>query len=199
VDLSEFANDAESYESVCAEIDAALSTKSLVALINNAATQITGPVADLEATDLFETMSVNVVAPFLMSRYCLDKLTAVRGTIINIGSIHARLTKPEFVAYATSKGALEAMTRAMAVELGEKIRVIGISPAAVSTRMLEAGFQDNPDMLDSLRSYHPTNSIGECAEVAGLAYSLVENEMPFLNGSIIDLSGGISSRLHDPC
>jgi NAD(P)-dependent dehydrogenase (short-subunit alcohol dehydrogenase family) len=119
--------------------------------------------------------------------------------VINIGSIHARRTKPEFVAYATSKGALETLTRALAVELGSRARVNAISPAAIDTPMLRAGFEGQTQNYEALAQCHPAGRIGTPVELAELALFLASDSALFQNGSIVDFSGGNSGRLHDPC
>ena len=97
-----------------------LGGRTIATIINNAAIQILGRVEDLTQEDFSKSMDVNVTAPFLLTKLCLCLMEAGNSSIINIGSIHAHNTKPEFVAYATSKAALDGLTRALAVELGEK-------------------------------------------------------------------------------
>jgi NAD(P)-dependent dehydrogenase (short-subunit alcohol dehydrogenase family) len=118
--------------------------------------------------------------------------------VINIASIHAGLTKPGFSAYSTSKSGLVGLTRSLAVELGAKVRVNAISPAAIDTPMLRDGFSENLAGLAELERIHPGGIIGTPTEVAELAFFMARNESKFLNGSIVGLDGGISGRLHDP-
>lgn len=167
-------------------------------LINNAAIQRLGGVESLGMTEWRETLNVNLLAPFLLTQGLLPMLEPVGGCVINIGSIHARLTKPGFVAYATSKAALSGLTRAMAVDLGGRIRVNAIEPAAISTDMLKAGFNEKPEKYSQLESCHPQGRIGSPQEVAALAVSIAGGDLRFLHGACINLDGGISGRLHDP-
>jgi NAD(P)-dependent dehydrogenase (short-subunit alcohol dehydrogenase family) len=118
--------------------------------------------------------------------------------VINIASIHALLTKPRFSAYATSKSALIGLTRALAVELGGRVRVNAISPAAIATPMLESGFSEDPEGLNRLAAYHPSACIGVPDDVARAALCLAEVKGAFLNGAIVGVDGGIGARLHDP-
>lgn len=167
-------------------------------LVNNAACQLLGPAAELSLADWRRTMDVNLMAPVVLSSLLLAHLTAARGSIINIASIHANQTKPGFVAYATSKAALVGFTKSLAVDVGERVRVNAILPAAIRTPMLEAGFAAQPDQLRKLEQYHPSQSIGEPADVAALAVFLSGEAGAFMNGAVVTLDGGISSRLHDP-
>lgn len=167
-------------------------------LINNAAIQITGHFSDISTANLLTSLQVNVVAAFSLSKILFDYLEATRGTIINISSIHSALTKPGFLAYSVSKAALSGLTRAMALDIGNKVRVNAIEPAAIATEMLIQGFGDNIDGLNELSNYHPTGTLGDPEEVARLAHLIASEQLPFLNGSCINIDGGIRSRLHDP-
>ena len=167
-------------------------------LINNAAVQILGGVESLTAADWHETLDTNLVAPFVLAQLFLPELQAARGAIVNISSIHEKLTKPGFVAYATSKAALSGLTRAMAVDLGSRVRVNAICPAAIHTPMLEAGFADQPEKFAALHKSHPSGRIGLPEEVASIARYLVSDAPEFLTGSCLGLDGAIAGRLHDP-
>jgi NAD(P)-dependent dehydrogenase (short-subunit alcohol dehydrogenase family) len=167
-------------------------------LINNAAVQILGGVESLTAADWHETLDTNLVAPFVLAQMFLPELEASRGAIVNVSSIHEKLTKPGFVAYATSKAALSGLTRAMAVDLGPRVRVNAICPAAIHTPMLEAGFADQPAQFAALHKSHPSGRIGLPEEVASIARYLVFDAPEFLTGSCLGLDGAIAGRLHDP-
>lgn len=197
IDLDRFCRDDE-YKDDRISLLHSLLLNGLNCLINNAGSQVIAAVEDLTASDWQQSLNINVVAPFLLTQGLLQKLESVRGNVINIASIQAHLTKPEFSAYATSKSALVGLTRALAVELGSRIRVNAIAPAAVSTPMLMAGFDKDKEGLSELERFHPANCIGASEDVAKLAYFIAESTSRFLNGSIIGLDGGIASRLHDP-
>lgn len=171
---------------------------SIKGIIHNAAHQVVAPFHDLKLFDWSQTFAVNLFAPVLLTQSLLPILTSVKGSIINIGSIHATLTKPGFSAYASSKSALAGLTRALAVELGGLIRVNAIEPAAISTPMLEAGFSEKQELRQSLSRYHPTGFIGSPDDVARAVLFLLDDSNSFLNGCILPLGGGIHSRLHDP-
>jgi NAD(P)-dependent dehydrogenase (short-subunit alcohol dehydrogenase family) len=168
------------------------------ALINCAAVQVVLPFEDITADQWLQTISTNVVVPALLAKRFLSELKQEKGCIVNIGSIHSMLTKPQFSCYSTSKAALSGLTRALAVELGHQIRVNAIEPAAISTPMLEAGFAASPQLRGTLDSYHPTGYIGTTSDVSRAVLYLLDERNTFLNGCIIQLGGGIHSRLHDP-
>ena len=170
----------------------------LSAIVHNAAFQVVKPTAELSADDWQTTLNVNLMAPFWLTQAFLPELKARHGSVLAISSIHERLTKPGFVAYATSKSALSGMVRAMAVDLGGQVRVNAICPAAIGTPMLKAGFDGQPEAFAQLEAHHPIGRIGTPEEVAELAAFICSDRSPFMTGACLDLSGGISGRLHDP-
>lgn len=197
-DLARTVSDKDYAEQVFSEIKQCLNGDGLHALINNAAVQILGGVDTLTREDWQNTLNVNLIAPFLWVQALLLDLEKQHGSVVNISSIHAKLTKKNFVAYATSKAALSGMTKAMAVDVGRRVRVNAIEPAAIETEMLIRGFKGNTSMLQQVYECHPQNRIGSPAEVASLALTLVDSKLTFLHGESIGISGGIAGRLHDP-
>ena len=176
----------------------ATGSPGLNVLVNNAAVQVLGGVDSLSMADWQHTLQVNLLAPFALTQGLLPQLEAAGGSVIHISSIHARLTKAGFVAYATSKAALSGMTRAMAVDLGGRVRVNAIEPAAIATNMLKAGFDDGSDQYAQLEACHPQGRVGTPLEVAALAVSMASGDLRFLHGACVGLDGGISGRLFDP-
>ncbi len=106
LDLVNLVHQAEAQREFRARVRKIVGVSGLSALVNNAAVQILGSVRELEVTDLSRTLDVNVVAAFVLTKALLDDLILGTGAVVNVSSIHARLTKPAFVAYATSKAAL---------------------------------------------------------------------------------------------
>lgn len=196
IDLNRFASDTE-YRIEKSHKILELSS-DLEVLINNAAIQLLDDTSNIKEGDWFKTLNINLSSPFFLSQLCFDSLKKNKGSIINIASIHAKQTKRNFVAYATSKAALEGLTRAMAIDTQGTIRVNAISPAAIETKMLKDGFKGKEELLDQLKSFHPSQAIGTTEEVARLALFLSDKKNAFLNGSVISLDGAISSFLHDP-
>jgi NAD(P)-dependent dehydrogenase (short-subunit alcohol dehydrogenase family) len=175
-----------------------LSGNRLNVLINNAAVQIIKPCDELTRQDWASTLETNLLAPFWLTSIFLPELKAAKGSIVNIGSIHAKLTKRQFVAYATSKGALETMTRAMALDLAPEVRVNAIAPAATDTAMLRAGFEGNSEGFAMLEQYHPLGRIASPEEVGRLALFLAGRDAGFITGAVLPIDGGISGCLSDP-
>lgn len=172
--------------------------KSLVALVNNAAIQVLNPTEKITRQQWEATWDINLHAPFLLIQIFLPGLSKNSGSVVNISSVHATVTKREFVAYATSKAALSSLTRNLAVDIGNKIRVNAIEPAAVETEMLLAGFEGKKKEFATLESYHPMGRIASPREVAELALYLCSDKCKFMNGSCITVTGGIHGNLSDP-
>lgn len=197
IDLSSLNSSARVSE-LSQQLAETINTDRLVGLVNNAALQIVRPFNELTVEHVIDSLQVNCVAPFALAKASLCHLQTSHGTIVNIGSIHAKLTKSGFAAYSTSKSALAGLTRAMAVELGRDIKVCAIMPAAIATPMLTAGFADNPQGLNELNSFHPAGIVGHVDEVGELVNLLIGESLPFCNGAVWNLDGGISGVLHDP-
>ncbi len=197
-DLQQTVNDEAYAEGLFAEIRKQLNGSPLKVLVNNAATQILGDVEILTRQDWRTTLDINLLAPFFCTQALLPELEAARGSVINISSIHARLTKREFVAYATSKAALSGLTRSLALELGDRVRINAIEPAAIDTAMLRSGFEGNVEGFLKLDRHHPTQCIGKPEEIAQIAVMIASDKLQFLNGASIQLDGGIGTRLYDP-
>lgn len=172
---------------------------NLVALINNAAIQVLGSVRELSLKEWQRTLDINLSIPFLLTQLFADVLsTQENGVVVNIGSIHSRLTKKSFSAYSVSKAGLNGLTRALSLDLAPEIRVNSIDPAATATEMLLDGFKGNEEGLSRLGQYHPLERIAEPKEIADLACFLASERARFINGACISVDGGISNVLHDP-
>ena len=197
-DMIRFVEKEDYANELLTNVKGALNGRGINVLINNAAIQILGEIRELTRQDWSDSLSVNLLAPFFLCQGLLDEISMVKGVIINISSIHAKLTKKNFSAYSTSKAALSAMTKALAIELGGKIRVNAIEPAAIDTEMLRAGFRGDPLGFELLKEFHPTGSIADPEEIGRLSLMLADPKFQFLNGSIVSIDGGIASCLNDP-
>ena len=148
------------------------------------------------------SFDTNFYAFVYMTRLLLPPMLAIKntsgGSIIGLSSIHAKLSKSGFALYAASKAALSAYLRGVVLEFGTRITANSISPAAIDTPMLRAGFADNPTKLDALGGFHPAGRIGTPEELAELVLFLTSGKADFINGADIEIGGGIFARLHDP-
>lgn len=197
-DLNQFVVDESFRDSVISQITSWLGSNTLDVLVNNAAYQYVSLKHPIPVSELTKSYNVNVVAPYLLITTLSKFMTEKSASVVNIGSIHRRLTKPGFVAYATTKAALASLTKGLALDYEDHIRINCIEPASVETPMLLAGFKDFPEKKLELESYHPQKRISTPDEIAELVSVISSVGVRFLHGSCIDMSGGIASRLHDP-
>jgi NAD(P)-dependent dehydrogenase (short-subunit alcohol dehydrogenase family) len=178
-------------------IIAAVGDNGLTVLVNNAAMQLLGPTEELTIDDWRSSIDVNLLAPVALTQILLPALERGRGSIVNVASVHANLTKPGFVAYATSKAALVGLTRSLAVDLGRRVRVNAVLPAATATPMLLAGLTSGED-LAALGAMHPLGRVARPEEVAAAVVYLASEAASFVTGAVLAVDGGVGARLHDP-
>lgn len=197
-DLNQFVVDETTRESVLSKISIWLGSNTLDVLINNAAYQYVSLQHPIPIDELTKSYNVNVIAPYLLVTTLSKVITNDSASVVNIGSIHRKLTKPGFVAYATTKSALASLTKGLALDYGNRFRINCIEPASVETPMLLDGFKDFPEKKLDLENHYPQKRISTVKEIAELAFMISSSEVKFLHGSCIDISGGIASRLHDP-
>ena len=198
LDLLQVVRDARYRAQAVAQLAGAIGTDGLRVLVNNAAVQHLEAFDQLGPDEIRDTLDVNVSAPLLLAQGVLSALERGAGSIVNIGSVHAAATKPGFVAYAASKSALAGLTRALAVDLGGRVRVNTIQPGATATPMLQAGFAGRDSALSELHRMHPIGRIADPREVAAAAVFLASDAASFITGATLNVDGGISARLHDP-
>jgi NAD(P)-dependent dehydrogenase (short-subunit alcohol dehydrogenase family) len=196
-DLEQTVTNEHYADGIFGQVRDCLSGNQLNALVNNAAVQILGPCETISRADWQHTLDSNLLAPFFWTQAFLPQLESANGCVVNISSIHASQTKRGFAAYATSKAALSALTRNMAVDLGGRIRINAIEPAAVKTEMLIEGMTGGKKGLPELDSLHPIGRIADPAEVARVAVFLCSKSASFIHGSVLPVTGGIHACLKD--
>ena len=180
-------------------------TETLDALVNNAAVQIAKPLIDTSVEEWDMVIANNLRPAFLLSKLAYPLLkVAGGGAIVNVSSVHAVQTSANIAAYATSKGGLLALTRAIAIEFaGDNIRVNAILPGAVDTPMLRAGLdrghlagEDIYSRLDNLAHKTVNGRIGSPEEIAHAIYFLADDEQSsFMTGQAMIVDGGATARL----
>ncbi|MGN6372929.1 MAG: SDR family NAD(P)-dependent oxidoreductase [Solirubrobacteraceae bacterium] len=166
-------------------------------LVNNAALQLNKPLLETSIEEWDAVAAVNVRAAFVCMKALHRQLTESNGAVVNIGSVHARATSRSIAAYATSKGALSALTRAAAIELAPMgVRVNAILPGAIDTSALTSGFSRQADAERNLIERTPLGRIGEPREIAHMASFLLDAERSgFATGQEFVVDGGALARL----
>lgn len=159
-------------------------------VVNNAgATLHIGPLSETPSEIVREVVDLNLTSALLVARRAAQTLTR-GGVLVNISSASATSGSPgEYVHYAAAKAGIDALTKGLAVELAPKgIRVVGVSPGAVNTRIHEdAG---DPGRLERSAARHPMGRVGEPDEVAAAVTFAVSPEASFVSGTTIGVTGG---------
>jgi NAD(P)-dependent dehydrogenase (short-subunit alcohol dehydrogenase family) len=162
-------------------------------LVNNAGVLVAGTAESLSEDQWDQTFNTNVRGLWQLAKAVLPHLRAGGGSIINIGSVLSFVGARNRVAYAASKGAVLAMTRAMALDhAAERIRVNCICPGIVETELVAALNLDEA-ALKQRRALHPLGRFGRPEDVAGLAVYLASDESSWVTGAAFPVDGGYSA------
>lgn len=195
-------SDPGSPERIFSEINA--NEGRLDALVNNAAVQICKPLVETTPEEWDLTMASNIRSVFLSIRQAYPLLKQSGGAIVNVSSVHAVATSVGIAAYAASKGALLALTRATALELAQdNIRVNAVLPGAVDTPMLHAGLSrghvqgtDLDELVRGLGKKHVMGRVGQSEEIGRAILFLADDrQSSFITGQAIVVDGGATARL----
>ncbi|MBI5803874.1 SDR family oxidoreductase [Candidatus Pacearchaeota archaeon] len=171
------------------------------ALVNNAGVESSKKMMETTLEEWGYMFNVNLRAQFLTTKYLRENLKRAHGAIVNVSSIVGKQTSLESGVYATTKGAIGSMTRALALELAPEIRVNAVLPGAINTNMLLNMLRertpdlDEKQLIESIEKKHPLGRIGTPSEVANLIYFLSTNNSSFITGQEFIIDGGVSAML----
>ena len=184
--------DEAAVEAAIAEV--ARSAGPVDVLVNNAGVNNRQPLAGYPLDEWRALQAANVDGPFLVTRAVLPGMQARRrGKIINVCSLASDLGRPNIVAYATSKGALKMLTRALAVEVAPfNIQVNGIAPGFFRTEMNSALVSD-AEFSAWVARRTPAGRWGDPPEIAGAAVFLASPAADYVTGHLIHVDGGFSA------
>lgn len=170
-------------------------------LVNNAAVDVQGSITTGSESDWDRCFAVNVKGVFLCSRAAVPHLVAAGGgSIVNHASVAGLVGVADLAAYCASKGAVVALTRAMALDLAPfGIRVNAVCPGAVLTTMMEdimraRGDGDLAAGLSGTLAKYPLGRLGRPEEIAALTLHLAGDSAAFMTGSVITIDGGMSAQ-----
>ena len=170
-------------------------------LVNNAGIGHVGSIEATEPADFDRLINVNVRAVYLVTRAFLPLLLAPAaenrpvGSIVNIASVAGLVGIKQRFAYCTTKGAVVAMTRQLAVEYPKTLRVNAICPGTVETPFVEGYLdkfhKDNKEETRAeLRARQPIGRLGQPEEIASMVRYLASNEAAFVSGALFNIDGG---------
>ncbi len=189
-------------EAVCRETFSGLSARweSLDILVNAAGIEIEKTIEDTTLDEWNRIFAINVTGMFLTSKYALPLLRRSEGaSVINFGSYDGYIADPGLAAYCATKGAVHALTRAMACDHGpEGIRVNAICPGYVDTPMLQSFFGESGDiesLKQAVREVHPIRRYGTPEDIANLVNWLASDEARYASGQLWVIDGGLSAQV----
>jgi NAD(P)-dependent dehydrogenase (short-subunit alcohol dehydrogenase family) len=159
----------------------------LDALVNNAgiADPAGGPVERLALKDWNRKLAVNLTGVFLMAKHCVPHLRRSAGAIVNIASTRALQSEPDTEAYAATKGGVVALTHALAMSLGPRVRVNSISPGWIANARLSR--RDH--------AQHPVGRAGRPEDIGELIAFLISDRSGFITGQNFVVDGGMTRKM----
>jgi NAD(P)-dependent dehydrogenase (short-subunit alcohol dehydrogenase family) len=189
--------DVTSRESIAAAVS---KVKRLDILVNNAGIGHVGSIEATEPEDFDRLLNVNVRAVYLVTRAILPLLLSAQddrhaGNIVNIASVAGQVGIKQRFAYCTTKGAVIAMTRQLAVEFPKTLRVNAICPGTVETPFVEGYLEkfhkhNKEEIRAELRARQPIGRLGRPEEVASMVRYLASDEAAFITGAAMAIDGG---------
>ncbi len=211
---AEFASYGERFSGVKVDISSDAQVKKAVTdagnkfghinyLVNSAGIQTYGTAEDTSEELWDKTFGVNVKAMYLTAKYAIPFMRKAKGgSIVNISSVQALSNQTNVLAYASSKGAVNALTRAIAVDYApEQIRCNAVLPGCVDTPMIRAtaesfaGERSAEDFLHEWGLTHPIGRMATIHEIGQLVGFLCSDKSSFITGSSYVIDGGMTSQL----
>ena len=163
-------------------------TGRIDALVNNAGVVTAKPFMDITVDDFDLTFAVDVRAAFLLAQAAAKQM-GEGGSIVNITSVHEHIPRPGLAVYAAAKAALGMLSRALALELGDRdIRVNSVAPGVIAT-------QRNEKDAEELISEVPLGRPGRPEEVAALVAWLCSDDAAYVTGQSYIIDGGLTQQV----
>ena len=166
-------------------------------LVNNAGKNFYYDATTMSEADWDNAMNVDVKGAWLCCKHVLPSMKAAKaGSIINIASVHARITAPGHFPYAAAKSALVGLTRNLALDYAPyNIRINAICPGWVRTGLVQDWFDQQADPKaaeDRVLSFQPLRRIGTPEEIANFVAFVASDEASFITGAELVIDGGMS-------
>ena len=169
-------------------------------LVNNAAMIDRSSFLDVTLEQFEAVWHANVRGVFQLSQRVAARMIELDmpGVIVHLSSILARLAVPSRTAYIASKGAIEGLTRAMALDLAPHgIRVNAVAPGLIATEALLTGMPD-PEIQAAVQSFIPGGRFGRPEELMAAILFAASPEASYLNGAVIPVDAGLGGREAGP-
>ncbi len=161
-------------------------------LVNNAGVYEFSPLEDVTEEQFHKHFDVNVLGLVLASKEAAKYFDPSGGSIINISSTVSSFTPPHTSVYTATKGAVDAVTRTLAKELGpRKIRVNAINPGMVLTEGVQAAGFAEGDFRKQIEAITPLGRIGQVEDIAPAAVFFASSESGWITGETLRIAGGL--------
>ena len=165
-------------------------------LVNNAAISAGKPLSKLTLREWNRVIGVNLTGMFLLVKHALPFFRKGKGAIVNIASTRAFMSEPNTEAYSASKGGVFALTHALAMSLGPKIRVNCISPGWIETLSTKkASKREFPRLSEEDHAQHPAGRVGRPEDVAEMVTVLLSGKAGFITGQNFFVDGGMTRKM----
>jgi NAD(P)-dependent dehydrogenase (short-subunit alcohol dehydrogenase family) len=179
-------------ESVAHALHDSFEATQFDALVNNAGSGMSAPVAGTTESQFDEMVSIHRKAPFFITQRLLPYLRD-GGQILNVSTGLTRFTLPGYAAYASAKGGVEVLTRYLAKELGERnITANVIAPGAIATDFGGGLVRDNAEVQQYVASTIPLGRVGLPDDIGPAVAALLSEKLRWMNGVRVEVSGGQS-------
>jgi len=177
-------------ESLFAEAKRAFGTIDI--LVNNAGIYEFAPLENITEEHFHKQFNLNVLGLILATQTAVKLFSPAGGSIINISSVVSQMGVPQSAVYSGTKGAVDALTRSLAKELGpRKIRVNAINPGMVETEGVHAAGIMGSDMQKGVEAQTPLGRIGQPQDIATAAVFLASPDSEWITGETFVISGGM--------
>ncbi|PYK73524.1 MAG: oxidoreductase [Verrucomicrobia bacterium] len=161
-------------------------------LVNNAGVYEFIPVEGVTEQQFHRHFDTNVLGMLLATQEALKHFNSAGAAIVNIGSLASTLTPPTAVVYNATKGAVDAITKTLAKELGpRKIRVNSINPGMVITEGVVSGGFDQGDFRKTFEAQTPLGRVGEPKDIAPAAVFFASDDSSWMTGETLVIAGGL--------
>ena len=180
-----------------AQVDAALAATSAAlgtvdGLVNNAGIFKAADFLDITEADWDAVMAVNLRGSFLVGQAVARVMVAAgRGAIVNMSSVNGTLAIPSIASYNASKGAINQLTRVMALSFADKgVRVNAVAPGTIATELARSAVLTSDEARARIMMRTPMKRLGEPAEIADVTAFLLSDASSYVTGEIVVVDGG---------
>mgnify|MGYP003333472626 FL=1 len=161
----------------------------LDAVVSNAGIMTRKPLRQLKLSEWYRVIDTNLTAALLLAQAAEKALRASNGSIVTIASTHALMSEPDSEAYSASKGGLVALTHALSISLGPKVRANCVSPGWIDTG-------NTAKLTRRDHAQHPAGRVGKPEDIAEIVAFLLDRERSgFVTGANFVVDGGMTRKM----